>query len=258
MLGWSRARRLCTLTGGFQRDGREQMAPGRAPIVGRVAIGRNAVKRVIFYLFYDPQGVVDDYVPYKLQAAASLRRPHLRRLQLDARPPRAARSSRASPTPSGCARTPASTSGATRRRWSLRAGPARGVRRAHPDELHVLRADLPVRRDRSTGWTRRDVDFWGVTAHKAGRPRTRSRGRPACSRAHIQSHWIAVRKPMFTSIECPQYWQNMPMITSYDAVDPPARVAVHEALRGARLPLHRRVRPRPLPDRSTRCSRAPP
>ena len=60
------------------------MAPGRAPIVGRVAIGRNAVKRVIFYLFYDPQGMVDDVRPLQAAGPASLRRPHLRRLQLDA------------------------------------------------------------------------------------------------------------------------------------------------------------------------------
>ena len=30
--------------------------------------GVRQMKRVVFYLFYDPQGIVDDYVTYKLTA----------------------------------------------------------------------------------------------------------------------------------------------------------------------------------------------
>ena len=62
---------------------------------------------------------------------------------------------------------------------------------------------------------RRDVDFWGVTAHKEIDPNPFA-GTAGVLPAHIQSHWIAVRKPMFTSIEFARYWENMPMITSYD------------------------------------------
>ena len=34
--------------------------------------------------------------------------------------------------------------------------------------------------------------------------------------AHIQSHWIAVRRRMFTSDDWAEYWREMPMIESYD------------------------------------------
>jgi len=30
--------------------------------------GGSQLRRIVFYLFFDPQGVVDDYVTYKLQA----------------------------------------------------------------------------------------------------------------------------------------------------------------------------------------------
>ncbi len=32
---------------------------------------------------------------------------------------------------------------------------------------------------------------------------------------HIQSHWIAVRRAMFTSTQWREYWAEMPMITTY-------------------------------------------
>ena len=32
---------------------------------------------------------------------------------------------------------------------------------------------------------------------------------------HLQSHWIAVRRAMFTSAEFREYWDTMPMITTY-------------------------------------------
>ena len=63
---------------------------------------------------------------------------------------------------------------------------------------------------------RDDIDFWG-----RHRPQGRSIRIPFPAPSgilplHIQSHWIAVRKQMFTSIEFAWYWQNMPMITTYE------------------------------------------
>ncbi|MDX7724979.1 rhamnan synthesis F family protein [Aeromonas caviae] len=57
------------------------------------------------------------------------------------------------------------------------------------------------------------VDFWGVSDHKEVIPNPFT-GESILPR-HIQSHFIAIRKNMFTSIEFKQYWKNMPMIYSY-------------------------------------------
>lgn len=57
-------------------------------------------------------------------------------------------------------------------------------------------------------------DFWGISAHKEVKPNPYS-GEDRMP-LHIQSHFIAVRKPMFTSTAFRDYWDNMPMITSYN------------------------------------------
>ncbi|MGP6171519.1 rhamnan synthesis F family protein [Microbacterium sp. A204] len=73
--------------------------------------------------------------------------------------------------------------------------------------------------DRADGW---DVDFWGITEHGEVRPH------PFAAKGilprHIQSHWIAVRKSMFTSPAFRDYWEGMPMISSYEQ-----SVDMHEA-----------------------------
>jgi rhamnosyltransferase len=58
-----------------------------------------------------------------------------------------------------------------------------------------------------------EVDFWGVSAHKEmiPNPFTGTGILPQ----HIQSHWITVRRRMFTSLEFKSYWANMPRINSY-------------------------------------------
>ncbi|QIZ46005.1 rhamnan synthesis F family protein [Dickeya zeae] len=58
-----------------------------------------------------------------------------------------------------------------------------------------------------------EVDFWGISDHKEVRPNPFT-GKEVLPR-HIQSHFIAVRKNMFSSIEFEQYWKNMPMIYNY-------------------------------------------
>ncbi len=54
-----------------------------------------------------------------------------------------------------------------------------------------------------------DCDFWGITAHgedKGAHPRLPE---------HIQSHWIAVRARMLKSSEFRVYWDSMRVVTSY-------------------------------------------
>ena len=59
----------------------------------------------------------------------------------------------------------------------------------------------------------RKCDFWGITAHKEMIPNPFTE--EGILPRHINSHFIAVRKPMLTSDSFKDYWVNMPMIKSY-------------------------------------------
>ncbi|SDH81641.1 rhamnan synthesis F family protein [Agrococcus jejuensis] len=57
------------------------------------------------------------------------------------------------------------------------------------------------------------VDFWGVTDHAEIRPNPYTH--TGVMHRHIQSHWIAVRRPMVRSAEWKAYWDDMPPVRSY-------------------------------------------
>ncbi|MFH0255788.1 rhamnan synthesis F family protein [Vibrio rumoiensis] len=59
----------------------------------------------------------------------------------------------------------------------------------------------------------KDVDFWGVSDHKEMIPNPFT-GEGVLPR-HIQSHFIAIRRKLFSSQEFLKYWDEMPMINSY-------------------------------------------
>ena len=190
------------------------MAPGRAPVMC-VAIERNVVKRVIFYLFYDPQGIVDDYIPYKLRAL----RPFAEHIFVVS-------NSRLTPESRDLLESVADTVWARENVgfdvWGYKeAMETFGRDRiAQYDEIILMNYTFfgpiyPFEETFELMGARKDVDFWGVTAHKEVDPNPFP-GAQGVLPLHIQSHWIAVRKPMFTSIEFEQYWQDMPMITSYE------------------------------------------
>lgn len=69
-------------------------------------------------------------------------------------------------------------------------------------------ADLFERTDK---W---DTDFWGITEHDEVRPH------PFLPKLvmprHIQSHWIAVRASLSTTKDWRTYWEDMPPIESYN------------------------------------------
>lgn len=60
-----------------------------------------------------------------------------------------------------------------------------------------------------------DLDFWGVTNHGEVVPHPFNADLERMP-MHIQSHWIAVRKSLFASDDFVTYWATMPMITSYN------------------------------------------
>lgn len=63
----------------------------------------------------------------------------------------------------------------------------------------------------------KECGFWGITAHKEldPNPFTGETGEGALP-WHLNSHFIAVRRPLAASAEFRNYWQTMPMITSYN------------------------------------------
>lgn len=65
--------------------------------------------------------------------------------------------------------------------------------------------------ERTDKW---DTDFWGITEHDEVRPH------PFLPKLvmprHIQSHWIAVRASLSTTKDWRSYWEDMPPIESYN------------------------------------------
>ncbi|MBP8880018.1 MAG: hypothetical protein KBF43_05025 [Dermatophilaceae bacterium] len=176
--------------------------------------GVRQMKRVVFYLFYDPQGIVDDYVTYKLTAL----RPFAEHIFVV---------SNSALTSEGREKleSVADTVWVRENRgfdvWAYKEAMAEfgSERLSEYDELILMNYTFfaPIFPFSET-FEKMDslsIDFWGMTAHKAVAEHPFA-GMQGELPLHIQSHWIAVRKTLFTSIEFQAYWRDMPMITSYD------------------------------------------
>jgi lipopolysaccharide biosynthesis protein len=172
------------------------------------------LRRIAFYLFYDPEGVVDDYVTYKLHAL----REHVEHIFVV---------SNCTLTPEGRDKLESVADTVWERRnvgfdvWAYKeAMETFGMDRLEEfDELILMNYTFfgPVFPFSETfeRMDAQELDFWGLTAHKSVDPNPFA-GAEGVLPLHIQSHWIAVRKAMFTSVEFQQYWATMPMIRSYD------------------------------------------
>ena len=194
------------------------------------------MRRVIIYLFYDAQGIVDDYVPYKLRALRPFA-DHIfvvsnSRLTADGRHALEA-----------VADTVWARENVGFDVWGYKeAMEVFGADRlAGFDELILMNYTFfapiyPFAETFDAMDARDDVDFWGVTAHNKIDPNPFPET-DGILPLHIQSHWIAVRKNMVTSIEFAQYWQHMPMITSYQEsiLQHESRFTQHFADRGFRF-----------------------
>lgn len=179
------------------------------------------MKRIAFYLFWEKNGDVDHYVAYCLEKL----REHVEHVVVVSNGPLSA---------AGRAQLESVADDVWEREnvgydvWGYKEGLARfGFDRlADYDELILLNYTFfgpmyPFSEmfERSNSW---DVDFWGITEHGEVRPH------PFAAKGvlhrHIQSHWIAVRKPMLVSTAFRHYWTSMPMISSYEQ-----SVDLHEA-----------------------------
>lgn len=169
------------------------------------------LRRIIFYLYYDPNGEVHDYVTYKLQKL----RKHAEHIFVV---------SNSTLTAEGRTKLESVSDTVWVREnvgfdvWAYKEAMARfgQERMVEFDELILMNYTFfgPVypfdevfeRMDAI------DQSFWGMTAHKEVVPSFEGE---TPFPFHIQSHWIAVRRPMFSSMEFQDYWDSMPAVNSY-------------------------------------------
>ncbi|MDO4887444.1 MAG: rhamnan synthesis F family protein [Actinomycetaceae bacterium] len=179
------------------------------------------MKRIAFYLFWDRDGIVDEYVTYCLEKL----RPSVDRIVVVTNGPA---------NESGRQALECVADEVIEREnvgfdvWGYKEGIERYGRErlAEFDELLMLNYTFfgPIQPfedvfARTDMW---DVDFWGLTEHDEVTPH------PFVAKQkmprHYQSHWLAVRKSMFMTQDFFDYWATMPMIGSYsESVD------LHEA-----------------------------
>jgi rhamnosyltransferase len=169
-------------------------------------------KRIIFYLYYDPRGIVDDYVPYKLERL----RPFADHIFVVVN---------GKLTDDGRTRLESVADTVWQREnvgfdvWGYKEALAEfgQDRLSEYDELILMNYTWfgPVNPFEPV-FARMDaleVDFWGMTDHAEQIPNPFT-GKDVLHE-HIQSHWIAVRRRMFMGAEWKAYWTEMPPIESY-------------------------------------------
>ena len=172
------------------------------------------MRRVVFYLFFDPQGNVDDYVPYKLRAL----RPFADHIFVVSNSTLTVEGRRALERVADTVWVRENTGFDV---WAYKeAMETFGMNRLEKyDELILMNYTFfapiyPFAETFETMDARDDLDFWGLTAHQAIDPNPIP-GTVGPLPFHIQSHWIAVRKSMFSSTDFAWYWEHMPEIRTY-------------------------------------------
>ena len=169
-------------------------------------------RRVIFYLFYDPRGEVDDYIPYKLERLRQSA-DHIF-VVVNGTLTEAGRA-----TLESVADTVWQRENVGFDVWGYKTALEHfgQERLAEYDELILMNYTWfgPVRPFEPVfeRMNELEVDFWGITEHEAVDPNPYLPD--SVMDAHIQSHWIAARRSLFTSDAWVAYWRAMPMITSY-------------------------------------------
>ncbi|MEV7693170.1 rhamnan synthesis F family protein [Microbacterium sp. NPDC089189] len=171
-----------------------------------------AGRRIIFYLLWDPRGIVDDYVVHKLEKLRGFAEHIFVVVNGKLTPEGRSRLSEVADTVWQRENRGFDVEG-------YRAGLAEfgEDRLSEYDELILMNytwfgpinpfEPLFERMDAE------EVDFWGLTDHARVEPNPFT-GEGVLPR-HIQSHWIAVRRRMFQSEQWRRYWREMPAITSY-------------------------------------------
>ena len=188
------------------------MEPERESVTTQSTVFPASGRRVIFYLLFDVRGDVDDYVVYKLERL----RPFTEHLFVVVNGTLSA-TGRAKLEP--VADTILVRDNVGFDVWGYKTAlEAFGDERlAEFDELILMNYTWfgpvnpfePVFERMNAA----EVDFWGMTDHAGSVPNPFTL--TGEMHQHIQSHWIAVRRRMFTSEAWKSYWRDMPMIESY-------------------------------------------
>jgi len=170
-------------------------------------------RRIIFYLYFEPRGIVGDYVPYKLERL----RPFAETIVVISNGPLNDEGRRTLESVADYVWTRDNVGFDV---WGYKEALDRfgSERLAEYDELILMNYTWygPVRPFEPVfeRMEALEVDFWGITEH-GGAPHNPFDSKLAPLPPHIQSHWIAVRPRLFLSDAWREYWDEMPMITSY-------------------------------------------
>lgn len=165
------------------------------------------MKRVAFYLFYDEQGIVDDYVIYKLNALREFVE-HIFVVSNSQLTPESRKKLEAVSDTIFCRENIGFDV------WGYKEAMEKfGTDRLKDyDEAIFLNYTFfgPIFpfSEAFAAAEAENVDFWGLSDHAAVK---------GVLPQHIQSHFIAVRNKLLNSIEFSDYWEKMPNIESYDA-----------------------------------------
>lgn len=182
-------------------------------------------KRLILYFMYDKDGIVDDYVPYMLRELKKNSTEIL--VVCNGKLTRESREKLQEVTPNVLVRENKGFDV-----WAYKTGleyygwdKIRSFDEVIMMNFTIMGPVYPLEEMFKT-MDQRDLDFWGITMfheYKEGDPfGTIPYGYIP---NHIQSHFIAVRKPMLNSLEYQMYWDHMQMIHDYREA-----VGCHEAI----------------------------
>ena len=170
------------------------------------------MKRLAIYMFYDPDGIVDDYIPFKLQSLAE----HSCELLVVVN---------GALNSEGLEKLTKINAKVIVRPnegfdvWAYREALLTvGWNQLYQyDEVILLNytfyGPLYPWSEMFDEMDNQPVDFWGISAHKAIE---HSFADGVALPYHIQSHFIAIRQEMLKTLHFQSYWEDMPQIKSYN------------------------------------------
>lgn len=170
-------------------------------------------KRIAFYLFYDPQGIVDEYIPYKLERLQEFVEDIYfvcnGKLTIEGRNKIESMGIKVFCRENNGFDVHGYKEGMELLGYEKIA--------SEYDELILLNYTFfgPIYpfSELFSEMEKRDCDFWGISDHKAMEPNPFTG--TGILPQHIQSHFLAIRSSLLKSIEFKRYWLSMPKIESY-------------------------------------------
>ena len=198
--------------------------PAGEKVERKSAVIKKKARRLAIYFFYDGAGVVDDYVPYFLNALKE----HVQRLVIVCN---------GRVNEDGLAKLQAITKDVVVRENTGFDSAAMKAGLLHVGWDQIKQYDEVL----LTNFTffgpvyplgemfekmdKRDVDFWGMSAHSGLDFDPFNCCPYGCIPEHLQSYWIAIRRRMASSRNFREYWNQLPVMKDYNEA-----VGLHEAV----------------------------